>query len=125
MVISDDGLGPAQRRELHTALLELQRQLHEVLADEAGLADTVHLDQAAVGRISRVDALQAQAMAKATQRRALQRLERVRAALERLAEDPEDFGVCPACGDDIGLGRLRAYPEAVFCVGCADRSARR
>ncbi len=113
------GLDDAQRAQLHRALLELERQLERVLADEAGLGDTVQLDQGAVGRISRVDALQAQAMAQATQRRALLRLERVRAALERFDEDPEDFGVCPRCGEDIGLGRLRARPEAVFCVGCA------
>ena len=92
-----------------------------MLADDAGLGDTVELDQGAVGRISRVDALQAQAMAQATQRRARLRLERVRAALERYRQDPDELGTCPACGDDIGLGRLRAYPEAVFCVGCADR----
>jgi DnaK suppressor protein len=114
-------LTPSQRDQLRAALLALELQLQAVLADEAGLADTVHLDQAAVGRISRVDALQAQAMAKATHRRAELRLVRVRAALERFDDDPEEFGICPACGDDIGLGRLRAYPEAIFCVGCADR----
>jgi DnaK suppressor protein len=115
----DQGLSDTQRAELHGALRELEQQLEQLLADEAGLGDTVELDQGAVGRISRVDALQAQALAQATQRRALLRLERVRAALERFDEDPEDFGVCPRCGDDIGLGRLRAQPEAVFCVGCA------
>jgi DnaK suppressor protein len=116
-----DGLTPQEREDLQRALLELQGQLEVLLADESGLADTVHLDQAAVGRISRVDALQAQAMAKAGQQRARLRLERVRAALERMDEDPEEFGICPGCGDDIPLRRLRARPEAVFCVGCADR----
>jgi DnaK suppressor protein len=117
--MEDSPLTDAQRHELHRALVTLEGQLRQVLADEAGLSDTVELDQAAVGRISRVDALQAQAMAQAGQRRAALRLARVRAALQRLADDPEEYGVCPGCGDDIGLGRLRAYPEAVFCVGCA------
>ncbi len=116
----DTALSQSQRDELRGALLELRSQLQVLLDDEAGLGDTVELDQGAVGRISRVDALQAQAMAQATQRRMKLRLERVHAALERFAEDPEDFGICPACGDDIGLGRLRARPESVFCVGCAN-----
>jgi DnaK suppressor protein len=120
----DHSLTPPQRVELHQALLALEARMLRQLADEAGLTDTVQLDQAAVGRISRVDALQAQAMAQAGQRRARLRLERVRAALERLDEHPDEFGVCPSCGDDIGLRRLRARPEAVFCVGCADRGGR-
>ncbi len=118
------GQGPitaAQREEIHASLLALEVQLLALLEDDAGLSDTVELDQGAVGRISRVDALQAQAMAQATQRRSRLRLARVRSALERYRTDPEELGVCPECGDDIGLGRLRAYPEAVFCVGCADR----
>lgn len=118
-----DGLTPGEREELRASLLELQVRLERLLADEAGLADTVHLDQAAVGRISRVDALQAQAMAQAGQRRARLRLERVHGALERMDQDPEEVGICPGCGDSIGLRRLRARPEAVFCVGCADRRA--
>ncbi len=114
-----DGLSPAQLEEQRAALRELEDQLQALLADEAGLSDTVELDQGAVGRISRVDALQAQAMAKATQLRMKQRLARVRSALERIEEDPDEYGICPACGDDISIGRLRARPESVFCVGCA------
>jgi len=117
----DEGLTQAQCDELRRALLELEAQLVALLTDEAGLGDTVVLDQGAVGRISRVDALQAQAMAKATQLRMKLRLERVRAAIERYHDEPDDLGICPACGDDIGLGRLRARPESVFCVGCADQ----
>ncbi len=117
--MDSDGLSEVELQELHEALVELEAELVRLLADEAGLSDTVELDQGAVGRISRVDALQAQAMAQATQRRMQLRLERVRAALERFEEEPDEFGTCPACGDDIGLGRLRARPESVLCVGCA------
>lgn len=28
------------------------------------------------------------------------------------------YGVCIACGDDIGAERLRAYPTAIRCISC-------
>lgn len=112
-------LTDTQRTELIAALSELQASLSAVLADDR--TATVELDQGAVGRISRVDALQAQQMAAEEKRRAEQRLKAVRRALARVAEDPEDYGWCPDCGEPMGYGRLRALPEAVFCVACTSR----
>ena len=83
---------------------------------EAGKA-TVELDQQAVGRLSRMDALQNQAMAKATGARREAERGRLLAALERL-EDGE-FGYCDDCGDEIARGRLQLDPAALKCVDCA------
>lgn len=109
---------------LRRRLVEVEASLRAELADEAGLSDTVGLDQSAMGRVSRVDALQAQQMAQATQRRAAARLERVLAALERFDADPEAYPDCPDCGESIGWGRLLAVPESVFCVGCLQARGR-
>jgi DnaK suppressor protein len=45
-------------------------------------------------------------------------LGRVQRALTRLAEEPDDFGACEECGDDLPLGRLAAMPYAELCVAC-------
>lgn len=45
-------------------------------------------------------------------------LERVRVALQKLRESPDDFGLCEDCGDDIMMGRLKAMPYAELCVSC-------
>jgi DnaK suppressor protein len=45
-------------------------------------------------------------------------LARVRAALKRLADEPEDFGACLDCGDDVPFARLKAMPYAEYCVAC-------
>jgi len=111
-------LTPDQRATLRDELLRLRAELSGLLADEAGLGGTVHLDQSAMGRVSRVDALQQQQMAQATLRRHKLRFERVEAALERHDDDPDTFGDCPECGESIGLRRLQAFPESVFCVPC-------
>lgn len=54
------------------------------------------------------------------QNRALE-LEKIEAALRRLRADPDDFGFCDECGDDIPFGRLEIMPWARHCVKCADK----
>lgn len=77
----------------------------------------VQLDQQAVGRLSRMDALQMQAMAKAQQVRRDAEARRLQLALDRIAED--EFGWCEDCGEPIAPGRLELDPAAMRCVGCA------
>lgn len=77
----------------------------------------VTLDQQSVGRLSRMDALQMQAMALETERRRQTRLRRIEAALERLEEG--EFGDCVACGEPIAPKRLEFDPTTPRCVSCA------
>jgi DnaK suppressor protein len=43
------------------------------------------------------------------------------AALGRIASG--EFGKCESCGGAIGTQRLRALPEARYCIACAGRPA--
>jgi len=103
---------------MRSILEQLRSDLAQIAGDTTGLTDTVTLDQTAVGRVSRVDALQAQAVAIAARDRAKARLKAVERAIERLDDNPDGFDECPDCGEAIGFGRLRASPETPFCVGC-------
>lgn len=78
---------------------------------------TVVLDQQSVGRLSRMDALQNQAMAKAQQSR--RDAERARLNRALAAMDEGEYGYCEDCGEDIPLARLRLDPGATRCVSCA------
>ena len=78
---------------------------------------TVALDQSAVGRLSRMDALQGQAMAKATSARRAARRQRIAAAFARM--DAGEFGYCVACGEEIAPERLDLDPTVPTCIGCA------
>ena len=101
------------------------RALIESRLDELARGDTlgregqatVELDQQSIGRLSRQDALQSQAMAKATHARRQLEATRLRAALARLEEG--EFGYCEDCGDEIAEARLRLDPAATRCVDCA------
>ena len=106
---------------VHAALVSLRAQLQALLADEGGTTDTVELDQSTQGRLSRMDAMQRQEMAKAERRRAKIRLGRVEAVLESYGDPQVDLGSCRDCGEPIPLPRLRALPDALFCVPCAEQ----
>ncbi|SLN09641.1 RNA polymerase-binding transcription factor DksA [Roseovarius litorisediminis] len=97
-------------------LARMQELENEDALGQAGQA-TVQLDQQAVGRLSRMDALQNQAMAKANHARRQAQKTRLTAALARL-EDGE-YGYCEDCGDDIATRRLELDPAAAKCIQCA------
>lgn len=80
----------------------------------------VTLDQQSVGRLSRMDALQAQSMALAAQRRRENELQRIEEAVRRLEEG--DFGYCVECDAEIPLKRLELDPAASHCVACAGKN---
>lgn len=80
----------------------------------------VALDQQSVGRLSRMDALQGQALAQASdQRRATRRLA-LDGALRRL--EAGEFGYCTDCGEPIARKRLEIDPAARLCIACAQRN---
>ncbi len=77
----------------------------------------VKLEQDSVGRLSRMDAMQMQAMALAAERRRAAERKRIEAALERIEEG--EWGWCVTCGEEIAEARLAHDPSVTLCVGCA------
>ena len=77
----------------------------------------VKLDQQSSGRLTRMDAMQRQAMAAETQRRRKLRRLQLEQALKRI--DDGEFGYCASCGDEIPAGRCDVEPVFHLCVKCA------
>ena len=106
------------------ARLEARRAELEALDATASEAtETVELDQSRVGRLSRMDALQGQAMARATLQRHRVELARIAGALRRL--DEGSYGDCLGCGEAIAPARLDADPTATHCLACAEAAEAR
>ena len=106
-----DKINHAIRHKIN-ALRALQR--------EAQLGcDTVELDQSCVGRLSRMDAMQSQAMNQAAQRRRTLEIKRLEIALQRI--DAGNYGHCESCDELISEGRLLLDPAADYCVQCAEK----
>ena len=106
----------AEQAEFRAKLSQLVQSIEQALADSAGAARPVELDQPTVGRVSRIDAIQQQKMIEANRDAQRARLHAVQSALARIDED--EFGECRACGEEIGVGRLRARPESNTCIEC-------
>lgn len=107
--------------EFFSMLVEEQRNIRIALVSLEGTSQPVELDQTAQGRVSRIDAISQQHMAKAGSTRLTIQLERIRAALERHAAGT--YGLCCRCELEIGHGRLMADPAAPFCMECTEELA--
>jgi len=100
-------------------LLKLRAELQAIAETADESAAVVELDQTKVGRLSRMDAMQAQAMAKASSERRMQMLRRIEAALKRI--DDDEYGYCKECDEPINPRRLEFDPTAVLCIDCASK----
>lgn len=100
----------------------IERRLAEATAVDSSKRDDarpVELDQTRVGRLSRQDALQSQALSVAALQRNRAEIGRLRRALRKV-EDGE-YGWCDECGEEIPQARLEVDPAADYCVTCAGR----
>jgi DnaK suppressor protein len=99
-------------------LLAMREALQDMRQARISASATVELDQASVGRLSRMDAMQQQAMAKNGKQRAAQTLLRIDAALQRC--DAGDYGYCLVCDEPIDPRRLELDPAITLCIRCAE-----
>lgn len=109
-------LDTSQLKQLKTRLADIEQQLHGFLNLDEAAAETVELDQSKVGRLSRMDALQQQAMAQASNEAHKLQLTKVHRAMQKIEEG--GYGCCDECGESIPFERLQIQPESNFCVKC-------
>ncbi len=102
------------------ALTRLKNRLAQL--DEEGRISSegrapVTLQQDSVGRLSRMDAMQQQAMALASEERRKAERGRIVAAIKRVEEG--EWGYCLTCGEEIASARLAHDPSVAQCIACA------
>jgi len=103
----------------------LEERLEEIIATQESRKKEVapvELDQARVGRLTRMDAMQQQAMSQAAARLADLELQRIQSALGRMQSG--DYGYCIICDEEIAEGRLRFDPSILTCISCAKEADR-
>jgi len=115
-----NNLSRAQKTTLKNTLLAHQQELSEQLNLSARAAEIVTLDQTAVGRVSRIDALQQQSMAISTRGKVKLKLQKVAIALEAITN--KNYGYCKQCDEDIPFKRLEIQPEAQLCLACQSKT---
>lgn len=97
----------------------LQSQQELLVMDKTGqsASSTVTLDQSRLGRLSRMDALQGQAISNEMNRRRQLEIKKIAAALQRIEHG--DYGYCIQCEEAIAIKRLEFDPSASLCIQCA------
>ena len=106
--------------DMRERLLKLREDLESVATTGDRSSQIVELDQTRLGRLSRMDAMQAQAMSQESVRRREMMLRRIAAAIERI--DNGNFGLCQSCEDPIHRKRLEFDATTLLCVQCAQKA---
>jgi len=105
--------------EYKLQLLNLREELEALQATGMLAAETVQLDQTRQGRLSRMDALQQQAMSKASNARRAKKIRDIDKALLRIAN--KEYGFCFECEEKINPKRLELNLTTLYCIECAQR----
>ncbi len=71
----------------------------------------------AIGRVSRMDAINNKSVNEASLRQARAKLHGLQHALDQI--DKPSFGKCTRCGSIIPVGRLLVMPESTKCTRCS------
>lgn len=97
----------------------LERKAHLLATSDSSKEERkpVELDQQSIGRLSRMDAMQQQAMAIANETERQNEILRIENALKRIEND--EYGICVSCGEDIAIKRLEVNPTTFLCIECA------
>lgn len=115
MNTKDDFNAAALRPKLEA---ERAKILHDIEASTEARAPVA--PDVSIGRLSRMDAMQDQAMALETDRRRHTELDRIDQALARI--DSGDYGYCLSCDDKITAKRLDNDPATPLCINCAEKA---
>jgi DnaK suppressor protein len=106
----------AERQELKTAIDRKIKTTEEAIAEYKEMTKPVSPD-VAIGRISRMDAINSKSVMEAALRTAEEKLKGLLAAAEKI--DDADFGICTKCKGAIPVGRLKIMPGSTKCVRCS------
>jgi len=105
-----------KKKEIEEKILNEIAKTEDLIAEYRELTKPVAPDDA-IGRISRMDAINNKSVTEASLRQAEQKLLNLKRVLSRVGTS--DFGLCIKCGKAIPEGRLMYRPESLTCVNCA------
>lgn len=111
-------MSPAELQELVAELTQRRVDLLATIASMESSSRPVELDQTTQGRLSRIDAISQQQMARAGRANLVTEVSRIDAALGRVERG--SYGLCCRCGEEIDIERLRADSAAPFCIDCLE-----
>lgn len=107
-----------ERKELQEKLVQEKKKVEKRITSLKDLTKSIAPDNA-IGRVSRMDAINNKSVNEAALRTAENKLKSIENALQKI--DHQDFGKCRRCGSQIPMGRLIVMPESALCIKCAQK----
>lgn len=106
-------------QQLNEVILKIKEAIEKTEKDIerfSEMAQPVAPDDA-IGRISRMDAINNKSVTEASLRKSKEKLKQLKYMLQNC--HAPDFGQCAKCKATIPLGRMLLMPQSRFCVNCA------
>ena len=116
--MSETRINATEIEQFKYKLFSLRAELQNLEKSSKEATRPVEPDQAASGRLSRMDAMQAQLMAEEPARRRQRQLGKIEGALRRI--EAGDYGNCFLCGEEIDSHRLSVDPTNTRCIKCVE-----
>ncbi len=104
------------KQEIRAIIAEQMAKTEAAIEEYKELAKPEAPD-VAIGRVSRMDAINNRSVLEAALRKAEEKLKNLQ-KVEGMLEG-EDFGICAKCGNEIPIQRIMIRPESLLCVNCA------
>ncbi len=104
------------KKEIQNLLLKEIEKTEKLICEYKEMTKPVAPDNA-LGRLTRMDAINNKSLTESILRRAEEKLAKLNYVLSQI--DSKDFGVCISCGTAIPLARILVKPESSHCVNCA------
>jgi DnaK suppressor protein len=106
---------PEDRKKLKQEIArEIERQKH--LIESLMVTSRPVQPDKAIGRLTRMEAIQSKSISEATLNSAREKLVKLETAFKKVEQD--EFGICIRCSHPIPLARIMLMPESVLCVAC-------
>ena len=109
-------MNKVEKQDIKNRILEELKKTEEAILDYKESTKPISPENA-IGRVSRVDAINNKSVVEAALRKAEEKLNKLKLVLNKV--DDADFGICIRCGEPIPIGRVLLMPQSRNCVRCA------
>lgn len=104
------------KQDIKKRILEELKKTEELILDYKESTKPISPENA-IGRVSRMDAINNKSVVEAALRKAEEKLNKLKLVLDKVND--ADFGLCMRCGNPIPIGRILLMPQSRNCVRCA------
>jgi len=104
------------KQDIKKRILEELKKTEQLILDYKESTKPISPENA-IGRVSRMDAINNKSVVEAALRKAEEKFNKLKLVLDKVND--ADFGLCMRCGNPIPTGRILLMPQSRNCVRCA------